>query len=820
MRAGRRLWSAIGATVLWASAGGGSAGTQTQNGAASYRLDIAAGALAEELDELAQQTHLQVLFSSQLVEGLRGPRIDGSMGVEEALRKLLTNTGLRFEFVNPHTITIIGSDPPHQERSRSGTATIRGTVFDARTGEPLANAMVAIRSQQQMTTSDAQGHFELSDVVDGDIEVYVSTVGYGLLRKLIELPSGKTVTLQLPLGPEAIKTGSDTLEEVTVMGKRFESLDADAVTQYTINSTEIQNLSTVFANDPFRAVQTLPGVSANDDFHAQFAVRGADMEHIGVIIDGVPTDNALHGFTDEGGLGSVSIINGAMVDSMSLLSGGFPASYSDRTGAILDVQTRDGDPDRFSKRIDVNLLGASSTLEGPLGSDNAGSWLVSARQSDLQYLVSQLNVSGLAVGFGDFDTKLNYQFNEDSKLSFTAILGYSQASRDPIDIAGQSAGFFTHADGDTGLSTVRWTWTMGPDTSSLAQLFWTHDEQTEHNPSDNTLLDLASRQLGLREVVTHALTSTQLLEAGLTVRQLQQSTFEQSIWDYGTQMLVPDLTRIADFSRSSVQSGAYLQDTLHVLSDRIKVTAAVRADRFAATGQSVALPHLDAKFELRPSTQLSAAVGQYAQFPSLDDLYGEFGTPNLRAERSTHEVLTLDQAFTAATRLHIEAYNRRDNDIIYSPLTQFRLLEDGVAAFPVNGPVLGNNYQDYSRGVEISLQRRSANGLSGWLSYSRGYDREWQRGGGSAFWGNNDQRNTFDAYGSFRLSPTLSFSVNARYGSGTPVAGGTYLAPSARARCRPRLLPSGLVKVRCCHINSLPRRTVRECPHTLGSMCA
>ena len=766
MRSGRILWVLFGIFILCAAAE-----AQTRTGRDFYNLNIVAAPLSDELSELARQTGLQVLFSSQLVAGLRGPSVQGSLSAEDALRQLLANTGLRFEFVNPRTVTIVRSIAPPETGTKAQPASIRGTVFDARTGEPLSNALVAIRSQRQITTTDTLGHFELTGLAPGELELYVSTIGYGLLKKPIQLSSGAVIALELPLGPEAIKTRADALEEITVTGSHFGPLDLNAVTQYTLNNTEIQNLSTVFANVPFRAVQTLPGVSANDDFHAQFAVRGADMEHIGVVIDGVTVDDALHGFADQGGLGSVSIINGAMVDSMSLMASGFPASYSDRTGAILDVQTRDGDPDRFSKRIDVNLLGASTTLEGPLGSEHEGSWLISARQSDLQYLVSQLNVSGLAVGFGDFNTKFNYRLTEDQKLSFTAILGYSKSSRNPIDVADQSAGFFTHADGNTDLSTLRWFWNISPATSSLAQIFWTNDEQTQHNPQDEVLLSSTSRQIGLREVLTHQLSPTQVLEAGLSIRQQQQSLVEQSIWNYGTQMLVANPVPLADFSHSAAQSGAYVQDTLHTFYDRLTMTAAVRADHFAATGQSVTLPHLDAKFDVHPSIQLSAAVGQYAQFPSLEDLYGEFGTPNLRAERSTHEVLAFDQSFTQDTRLHIEAYNRSNSNIIYSPLTQFRLSSDATVALPVPGPILENNYQGYSRGVEISLERRSANRLSGWLSYSRGYDREWQRGGGSAFWADNDQRNTFDIYGSFRLSPTLSMSANARYGSGTPVAG-------------------------------------------------
>ncbi len=38
---------------------------------------------------------------------------------------------------------------------------------------------------------------------------------------------------------------------------------------------ELRNLASVLADDPLRAVQSMPGVASNDDFRAQVSIRGA-----------------------------------------------------------------------------------------------------------------------------------------------------------------------------------------------------------------------------------------------------------------------------------------------------------------------------------------------------------------------------------------------------------------------------------------------------------------------------------------------------------------------------------------------------------------
>jgi iron complex outermembrane recepter protein len=113
------LLCALGAVVLWTAAGAQAPSQVPIN------VSIPAGPLPDALNELAQQMGLQVLFPSKLVAQLRSPAVKGSLTAEEVLRRLLANTGLRFEFVNLHTVTLLGVESPDPEPSTQAIEAIQ-----------------------------------------------------------------------------------------------------------------------------------------------------------------------------------------------------------------------------------------------------------------------------------------------------------------------------------------------------------------------------------------------------------------------------------------------------------------------------------------------------------------------------------------------------------------------------------------------------------------------------------------------------------------------------------------------------------------------
>jgi len=69
------------------------------------------------------------------------------------------------------------------------------------------------------------------------------------------------------------------------------------------------------------------------------------------------------------------------------------------------------------------------------------------------------------------------------------------------------------------------------------------------------------------------------------------------------------------------------------------------------------------------------------------------------------------------------------------------------------------------------LQRRSANRISGWLSYTLGFARQRDGIEQTRFWSNEDQRHPANVYLNYRWTPSLSLSGRWVYGSGQPLAG-------------------------------------------------
>jgi len=107
---------------------------------------------------------------------------------------------------------------------------------------------------------------------------------------------------------------------------------------------------------------------------------------------------------------------------------------------------------------------------------------------------------------------------------------------------------------------------------------------------------------------------------------------------------------------------------------------------------------------------------------------------------------------------------------------------------PALQPSPESTYQrDYSHGVQLILQRRSSNRLSGWIGYTL-LKAQAQRYSvsipvppfqlvGSDFYYPTleDQRHNVNMFASYRLRPTLNLSGKFLFGSGYPIPSGTYV---------------------------------------------
>src|SRR5713101_7114332 len=77
------------------------------------------------------------------------------------------------------------SDRTQEQQQQKHLATLHGRVVDARTGEPLAKVKVIASGAD--TTTDENGSFLLENLSTGQIELYITTVSFGLVKKTITL---------------------------------------------------------------------------------------------------------------------------------------------------------------------------------------------------------------------------------------------------------------------------------------------------------------------------------------------------------------------------------------------------------------------------------------------------------------------------------------------------------------------------------------------------------------------------------------------------------------------------------------------------------
>jgi outer membrane receptor for ferrienterochelin and colicin len=446
---------------------------------------------------------------------------------------------------------------------------------------------------------------------------------------------------------------------------------------------------------------------------------------------------------------------------VSLLSSAAPARYGDRVGAALNVQTRDGSFERRVTRAHLGAAGVSFSSEGPLGKGKNTSWLVGGRKSFLDYVINRIEEDpSFVVGYYDLQGKLTHR-SGPQQLSLFLLHGDAVWEESE---PGQSRNSIARADAGTQLASARWRYTPGARTSLAWSAYATRETGRNTNREAEVLSRSEAWQGGLRGDIVLKLGARHTLEGGLLFRRLREDS--AAFFAEG-----PATTRpVYEYDRPSWQPGAYLQDSLSLFGEKLKLTLGGRFDAWSVTGQEVFLPRASATLSLSPASKLSASVGGYAQFPSLGRLYGEQANPGLRAEESGHYVLAFEHLLGASLRFRVEAYDQEEHGRLFVPNSEFRIVEGRVTAPSLNA-TWQNSLDGHSRGVELLLQRRSANGLAGWISYAYGQTRLRDSVTGVGFFSDNDQRHTLNAYLSYRVNDKLNLSLKYRYGSNIPIPG-------------------------------------------------
>ncbi len=230
---------------------------------------------------------------------------------------------------------------PTAPLSAQAPATISGTVRDP-AGHPLAAADAFLLETLEGALTDSAGAFAFTTTATAPLTLVVHKPGYIQLRRTLDAPPA--VSLAIVLQPAPI-----VLEPITVQAGTFR---LGSLPDVTLDDLDIVRTPGAAA-DPFRAIQTFPGVQPVGEGAGLF-VRGGDASETRVLLDGATVLSPLRLDNDE--TVSFGRFDPFQLRGVSFSAGGFGAEHGNALSAIADLQTVD--------RPAENEFGATGAVGG------------------------------------------------------------------------------------------------------------------------------------------------------------------------------------------------------------------------------------------------------------------------------------------------------------------------------------------------------------------------------------------------------------------------------------------------------------------------
>lgn len=220
-----------------------------------------------------------------------------------------------------------------------------GEVVDSKTGEHLPYAVVRIKGTTVGTTTDASGHYYITNLPVGKFVMEVSLIGYATTSKEVIVKEDVSREVNFVLKKDAIQ-----LDGVVISSNRNETQRKLAPALVSVIDMKILNStnSTTLA----QGLKFQPGVRVEDNCQncgfTQVRINGLEGPYSQILIDSRPIYGSLTGIY------GLEQIPANMIDRIEVIRGGGSALYgSSAIGGVINIITRE--PLRNSGSISHSL---------------------------------------------------------------------------------------------------------------------------------------------------------------------------------------------------------------------------------------------------------------------------------------------------------------------------------------------------------------------------------------------------------------------------------------------------------------------------------
>ena len=656
--------------------------------------------------------------------------------------------------------------------------TISGYIKDARNGETLIGASIALKDNVKGISSNQFGFFSLT-LTEGKYDLVGSYVGFQPLLISIKLDSDQNVNFDL-LPREA-------LTEVILSSKKRDANVKNAqMGKFVLPIEQIKAIPAFLGEaDLLKTIQLLPGVRNAGEGSAGIYVRGGGPDQNLIMLDDAIVYNTGHLF------GFFSIFNSDAIKNVSLIKGGMPPQYGGRLSSVLDVAMKEGNDKKLQVDGGIGLIASRVSIQGPI-KKNKSSFIISARRTYIDALTKPLvsknsQFGGSGYFFYDLNAKVNYRFSEKDRLYISGYLG-----RDVFNFVNGQKSLQVNIPWGNATGTIRWNHVYNKRLFGNTTAIFNNYNFTFQALQNNLNIKLASgiRDFSLKQDFDlYPFTGHKVKFGGLYTLH----RFTPSVVSGGQDSV--NFKPLNAQSKYAHEAALYIQDDWEV-SDKVKINFGLRYSGFEQigpykiyqadkdgnrtdstvynNGQSVRKyggiePRFTLRYAINDETSLKASITKNFQFIHLVSNSGTTLPTDLWVP-STYKVKPQiswqysaglfknfrDNMYETSVELY---YKNMQNQIEYQEGYTPNTLQDTENFFTFG--------RGWSYGSEFFINKTKGR-LTGWIGYTLSWTwRQFaQLNGGEKFPSKYDRRNDISVVGIYELNKRWKLSSTFVFGTG------------------------------------------------------
>lgn len=315
--------------------------------------------------------------------------------------------------------------------STGQTQTIKGTVKDKVTQQPVFGATIIVTSVKDQTlgaSTDENGDFEITNVPLGRQSVKCEFIGYQPYESEgFIVSSTKAIFLEIDLVEGGVNLSEVIVSAGSNVNQPINELSVVSTRSFSADETDRIAAS---VNDPGRMAMAYPGVAQGaDDNENDIIVRGNSAFGMLWRLEGIDIPNPNHFARPGTSGGGITVFSAQLMSRSDFSTGGMAAEYGNAISGAFDVRFRKGNMSERQHRFKFGVLGIDLATEGPLAK-NKSSYLVNYRYSTLGLLTANgIYLVGERVENKFQDLSFNIAFDGDEKNRFT-VFGLGGLSRE------------------------------------------------------------------------------------------------------------------------------------------------------------------------------------------------------------------------------------------------------------------------------------------------------------------------------------------------------------------------------------------------------